>query len=425
MTMIALASTQGTDTELLNSFLVFVGASTFLMIHENYLRTKQGKVLGRTPAGERRLFGGQVQLAAFCVIAALLLANFVAVPIRQVGQSLSLVGTLPTPTSRNSQRSQMQSLSVQVNEQNELVLSDGPDVESDTQLLLVHSPRGINMRGTTFDEYTGQTFKNNLREETPVEPRNGVIESIEQYRQYVDYMQAGRPNAQQFVFPVSPVELADEQMQGGAYIEQKVRVVGGRQMNIYAGGRVKAIRADLRGMLYATASGAIRSNDSIALDRDYQVISQVPNEDAGLLRSVSSQPVPDTIRQYYLQVKTPFGEENARLRALAQQITAGLTNNYDKAKTIEDAIAMTCKCNLQAERARLQLTLPLFPKNGAIGRGVLYRPRFPGAPGENSHEQVAGGINRDRAGFISAGAFDNPGAKLPEHRAIISRGPAG
>lgn len=351
MTMIALASTQGTDTELLNSFLVFVGASTFLMIHENYLRTKQGKVLGRTAAGERRLFGGQVQLAAFCVIAALMLANFVAVPIRQVGQSLSLVGSLPTPNSPSSQQRRLQSLAVQVNEQNELVISDGPDIESETPLLQVRSPRGMNMRGTTFDEYTGRTFKNNFQEETLIAPRMGYAESREQYRDYVDIMQAGRANGQRFDLPVSPVELPDEQMQDSTLVEQIVRVVGGRQSNIYAGGRVKAIRADLRGPLYATSAGAIRSNEGIGLDRNYYVISQVPSEEEGLLRAVSALPVPDSIRQRYLQVATPAGAENARLRALAQQFTTGITNTYDKVKAIEDAIAQTCKYNLQAERA--------------------------------------------------------------------------
>lgn len=61
ITMIALVSTISPDPTVQSAFLIFIGASTFLLVHENYLRTRHATMKGRTEAGERRLFGGQLQ----------------------------------------------------------------------------------------------------------------------------------------------------------------------------------------------------------------------------------------------------------------------------------------------------------------------------------------------------------------------------
>ena len=61
MTMLALVSTTSADPEVQNAFLVFVGASTFLLIHENFLRTRRAPILGGSRRGEGRLFGRQLR----------------------------------------------------------------------------------------------------------------------------------------------------------------------------------------------------------------------------------------------------------------------------------------------------------------------------------------------------------------------------
>jgi transglutaminase-like putative cysteine protease len=350
MTMIALASTQGTESELLNSFLVFVGASTFLMIHENYLRTKNGKVIGRTAAGEKRLFGGQMQLAGFCVIAALLLANFVAVPISRVGQSLSLAGNLPNLNSGVTPQQQQQSLNVAVNELNELDITAAGDAQSDTVLFQVRSSRGLYLRGTTFDEYTGQTFKNNFRSEETIQPWDGPSDDIERYRRYADITDASQPSRRHFRLPISLLELPDEQMQDSQDAFQDVKVVGGRQNNFYGAGRVKFIRSGLR-TIRVTSSGSMQTPEGIGLNDQYRVTSRVPSEEERVLRAASGQPIPDIIQRTYLQTATANGSENPRLRELADTITSGLTNAAEKVSAIKTYIEQNCKYNLQADRA--------------------------------------------------------------------------
>ena len=88
MTLLALVSTLNPDPRVQNAFLVFIGAATFMMVHENFLRTRSVASIGRVPRRERRLITGQIQLTVACLVGALFLANIVAVPIRAVGQTL-------------------------------------------------------------------------------------------------------------------------------------------------------------------------------------------------------------------------------------------------------------------------------------------------------------------------------------------------
>jgi len=47
MTMLALVSTKNSAAEVQNAFLIFIAASTFMMVHENYLRTRAAQFHGR------------------------------------------------------------------------------------------------------------------------------------------------------------------------------------------------------------------------------------------------------------------------------------------------------------------------------------------------------------------------------------------
>ena len=94
ITMISLASWTTADPDIQNAFLIFVCAATFLMVHENYLRTRATTIQNRTPGAERKLFNGQLQLVGVCFVGALILAEFVAIPIRTVGQKLIVPGSL-------------------------------------------------------------------------------------------------------------------------------------------------------------------------------------------------------------------------------------------------------------------------------------------------------------------------------------------
>lgn len=352
MTMIALASTQGTEAELLYAFVVFVGAATFLMVHENYLRTRQGRVLGRTQDTERRLFGGQVQLAAFCVISALLLANFVAVPIRQVGMSLSLAGGLSTLNNAAAQQRMQQAARASVVELNELELARGPEALSSTLVMKVITPRGLYLRGSSFDFYTGRSFRNLLAQEQPLTPREIGVSDEARYQQYVDIREPGRPGRREFLLPPGFADIPPEQMEGSDQVTQVVRPAGGRMMNLYGAATPIRILGAFRNLV-VSAAGSMRSLDIPAGNLDeYVVVSQVPSEDPAILRVAATRPIPEFIQRFYLQVANPItGTENPRLRQLAQEITRGLLNPYDRVIAIERYLETNCKYNLQAARA--------------------------------------------------------------------------
>ena len=78
-------------------------------------------------------------------------------------------------------------------------------------------------------------------------------------------------------------------------------------------------------------SGSIRS--PIALDEGlvYSVVSDVPVNDAGSLRLANRQ-APPMLAARYLQLP---GTLPSRVRALAERITAGLTNDFDRAAAVE------------------------------------------------------------------------------------------
>lgn len=344
MTMIALASTQGTESELLNSFLVFVGAATFMMVHENYLRTRQGRVLGRTRDTERRLFGGQIQLAAFCVISALLLANFVAVPIRQVGMSLSLAGGLASLNNAAAKQGLQQSARASVSETNELELARGPETQSTSVVMKVKATRGLYMRGSTFDFYTGRSFRNQLDQSQFLTPQTGGTDSVARYQDYVDIREAGGGQGREFNIPTGLSEIAAEEMQGSDQVVQTIQPNGGRMVNIYGAANPIKVRGMFRGMQISNA-GAMKSADGPTFSMDqYTVVSQVPTEDGAILRASADKPIPEAIQRLYLQVaNTASGTENARLRTIATEVTQGIRNPYDKALALERYLEQTCK----------------------------------------------------------------------------------
>jgi len=85
------------------------------------------------------------------------------------------------------------------------------------------------------------------------------------------------------------------------------------------------------GGLKVDRSGSIRS--PIALDEGlvYSVVSDIPVNDPGSLR-LSNRAVPSTLAARYLQLPASLP---SRVEGLARQITAGLTNDFDRAAAIE------------------------------------------------------------------------------------------
>jgi len=102
-----------------------------------------------------------------------------------------------------------------------------------------------------------------------------------------------------------------------------------------------------------TESGSVLAESPLPAKAQYKVSSIVPTDDVETLRAASSsvQDIPEAIADRYLQLKQPYGLENAQMRRIATEVTGGKENNYDKAEAIREYISHTCKYNLQAAAA--------------------------------------------------------------------------
>lgn len=402
--MIALVSTTTTEPEIQNAFVSLVACATFLIVHENYLRTRMATVLGRTSVREGRLFRGQLQLAAFCVISALVLANVVAVPIHSFGQALALPG-LPGSMARSAARnSQQNNVTVAVGEKDTLDVGNGPVTESDTPLLRVRSERGLYWRGTTYDYYTGHGFQNYLGAGRSLDPKPDSEEIARREREYDTFTvpEPGAPRSTLFYFqiPRSQYELPSSDMLNSTVCKQDILPMNGLFSQLYGAATIEEVRAPLT-HLSLNPAGSLASFLAGGVPRaPYQVISRVADEDPDDLRKASSarSQIPADIANTYLQI----GPESATLRDLVHSIIHGLTNNYDKAEALRSYIAKTCKYNLQA---------PAIPRDHDVVTSFLFESRqgycdsfaasltmlcrYAGIPARLASGFLTGELNRD------------------------------
>lgn len=355
MTMLALVSTLNGDPAIQHAFILFIGAATFLMVHENFLRTQAAAGAGRSEARDRKLFGGQVGLVAVCIVGALVLANLVAVPIRTVGQTLFDMGTLTplTPATQNKQQKQ-NFAPISVSENNAVELATGAGRDSDTVLMRVKCDRGLMWRGMTFATYTGHSFSNPAEAEANLLPSDEA-NNKQGYQDLLTYRDTNSSDGQRdvihFDLSPSPYELPPGEMKGSSQTKQTVSVVAGAFTQLYGAGNV--IRVDTVptiASLHTNAEGSLMTSDPLPINTSYNVVSQVANDDPRALRAASSDraALPLPIASRFLQTAPPGQPENATLRALAQEITRGLNNNFDKAEAIEKYIGAHCRYNLKA-----------------------------------------------------------------------------
>lgn len=354
MTMLALVSTTTSEPQVQNAFLVFIGAATFLMVHENYLRTRSARVVGKNPSRERRLFGGQLQLTAFCVVGALILANFVAVPIRTVGQTLFLPNSI-SPLNNSRQGPPPGSLGnrIMVKERESIELAGGPGTESDIALLRIRADAGTYWRGATFDYYTGHSFETRTSEAERVEPAAIERDANERQRDYMNFYgdssRNGNDDRLTYLIPESPLDLPAREMAGSHEMRQFVTVIGGVMTSLYGASRVERVTTSIKGLTVSQA-GNLTPAMSLPVGSIYEVLSRVPETDPEKLRAAAAQraSLPPSISMFYLQKHPASEPDNPRLAELAAQITKGISNDYDRVVAIQDYIARTCKYNLQA-----------------------------------------------------------------------------
>lgn len=385
--MLALVSQTSTQAEIQNAFLIFVASTTFLMVHDNYLRTLAFQVKGRSEGQEKQLFGGQFQLAAFCILGALVFANVVAMPLKIIGQSLFNPSALSQLTSAVEKTPLAPAVAVQVSERNTIELASGPVTVSDAVLMRVLSPRGLYWRGSTFDFYSGTRFENRQNAPIPVPVANDEVRVENKEEAYLGLTGNSAERSftgKLFALPQSRFELAPQEMKNAQLVVQKFVIVGGSFSQFYGATSLSKLIANVD-KVEVQGAGTCSSNAALPLNAEYQVTSVVPDDDPERLRNASSDrnDIPPPIRENYLQT----GPTNEPVRKATLEAVKGAKNNYDKVQAIIAYIGKNCKYNLQtpaAPRDRDVVEYFLFDRKmgycDSFGAALAVMCRYAGVP---------------------------------------------
>ncbi|HEV2474459.1 MAG TPA: transglutaminase domain-containing protein, partial [Chthonomonadales bacterium] len=339
-TIMALISAQTTDPAVRNAFLLFVAAGTFLMVHEHYLRTRRATASRRT---ELRLFGGQLRLTALCIAAAAILANWIAMPIQTVGQSMVAAGIVSPITHTDAHQTRSADPPVSVNESSILQVGTGPSSLSDTALLRVRSDRPLYLAGASFDLYTGHGFDSTLSQTGPLDSSAATPSETPQQG-------SSGPNFSMF----GPAELAyrvpfsdiDPGGRDGQPVTQQITVIGGSFKQIYGADTVTRIVAPIDDVQWSPAAG-LSTDLPIAVKTTYAVTSLLPDMNRALHDGAHAH-YPRAVAAAYLNVNTPSGGPDSRAIRLARSLTKGLETELAKSEAIQGYISSHCMYNLDA-----------------------------------------------------------------------------
>ncbi len=339
MTSLSLMSVRDTDPLIQQAFLLFICAATFLMVHDNYLQTLRSRRL-RQVSSTRSFFMGQMGLALACLFGSLALASLIQVPLQAIGTTL--FGNVAAPDANKGLLSSLMP-GVQVSEHHHIKLATGPTANSDVAVMQVDTkyPGILYWQGATFTDFTGRSFVN---------PDTGTL-PLQQIGTASDMNDPGQLPNSEFKMVNQVLELPDSQMRSSTVIHQHIVVTGGRFSALYGADKIERVRGAFSALL-GDSGGTILTGDNITKGTEYTVTSRIPCQDPAQLRLASTKPsdIPLAVRDLCLQTEV-HGETDVKLQDLARSITAGLTNEYDKASAIRQYIASHCDYNLNAPAA--------------------------------------------------------------------------
>ncbi len=365
--MLALVSTMSTDPKIQDAFLVLIGAGTFLTIHEMYMRTRPVSATQIQGQRESRMYGWQILLTVVCLSGALLLANFIALPIRTIGQAFFDPANNPGMNNTVSRFRAPQNSNVQVNESSVLNLASGPTPELDTPLMKVHVSSGLYWRGATFSTYTGHAFINDDNSnddkhatETLTAERDSSSDTSARMGQFeTPDSPIFNGGMRVYKIPPTPYEIPPAEMRDSHVVPQRFTLLGGNFSSLYGADSVLKVTSTLAGLTLNPSTGALSAQVPSGLT--YDVESQVPCGDPTLLqrytqdgqdgkRVSEGSGVPAAIRDRFLQVP-PLTTETEAVKQLALECIRGKKSDYARAEAIRAYIAAHCKYNLQAPAA--------------------------------------------------------------------------
>lgn len=330
MTALSIVSVHEPVPAVRYDFMLFIAVSTFLMIHENYLRTLSAQREGltfRTPV----LFRAQMLLALGCISLSLILGILLYFPILKIGTKISQSVTAPGVFAQTASLLKHLSSSDQLSLQKRVALGQGPTTSNDTPLMRVHSSEGgFYWRGATYNQFSGHSF---------VKANDHLTTIYGEAETYSDGTQENN-----FTIPVGVDDISPSKMKDATTVIQYFTVLGDRINSLFGAGEILRVRiANTR--LFQDDYNSLTTAQDLPMKSVYRIKSIVACTDPKILRAApqSLSSVPFNIRNDCMQT---VGDPASR--KLALQICKGLTNNYDKAEAIKTYIAAHCDYNLNA-----------------------------------------------------------------------------
>ena len=364
MALLGIMSSGTPDDEVQYAFYVFVAATTFLMVHENQVRTRSLMRNSRDRDRDRdqvrsdvRTFRGELGVVCVCVVATMVLARVVAAPVEVVGRAVLPASAQDFNRDKNKQSSS--NTNIRVEEENTLDLGTGPRTEQETPLIEFTCPYPVTYwRGMTYDYYAGNRFEDRLPGAVPVSP---TTDSISQTNG------GGRdnelPGGSQFLFRFDPLRFdpGDGQMQGSTEVKQSVVILAGTMTHLYGLSTFKSVQTSFF-TLNQSEAGGVSTETPLIKGVAYQVTSQVPTSDPAILKHVPTT-IPAGIKERYLQVSTDSNPKSVRLQAFVDTTIKGCETEYDKVVALRTAVSSRCTYNLQT---------PAIPRNQDVVETFLF-----------------------------------------------------
>ncbi|MDX1931873.1 MAG: transglutaminase domain-containing protein [Capsulimonadales bacterium] len=320
--MIGLTGTININRELIISFVVFLAAATFLLVHQNSLAQSNGNAavtLEDDPerTASWRLLRTQAIMAVIAWGGSILLGFLIAIPVQMVGRNLSLNSIIqrlkvaPTPIRRPSVRPRLIFDSL-----NDFRVGLGPvdDDPSERMSVLTEGPHY--WRARTFDQYTGKGWISTL-------PSGG--EDI--------FPDEGQPEREEFSTFNLPELLKPRRK--ARTVTHRFHLNGGIFGPLYHAAEPRRIRAPLYRIILREDNTL---NAGRGLGSDYEVDSEIAEPTPADLQK-SRTDYPTEITERFLDRGAP----NQELQALAAEATRGAgANPYDRALAIQRFISSRC-----------------------------------------------------------------------------------